>query len=243
MTLIMLGLSLSNDSLFCLGIMFILIGILFFYIKKQITHLETAQLEQAKLLQSIIMSLNSGQVMVPQNSGESIHETNMGEGIIKENSLIDVSDGEEDSGEEDSDDEDSDDEKSENSSESDNSIQDYEEIEDYNKNVEKTINDIDEDSVINISNNVKVISLSNTLEEPEEINIDNESLSDDDDEDDEDEDDDEDSVSLSATDGLAKPSLKTLKVGDLRKLVSDKGLHEDPSKIKKNELIELLEKQ
>ena len=243
MTLIMLGLSLSNDSLFCLGIMFILIGILFFYIKKQISHLETAQLEQAKLLQSIIMSLNNGQVMVPQSmGGGTMSNINIQEENTNENSLIDVSDGEEESDHE-SDEEDSDD-ASENSSDSEVS---HEELEEYNENVEKSINDIDEDSVVNISNNddVKVISLSNTLEDPEEITIDENSLSDDDDDDDEDDEGDEedDSVSMSAIDGLAKSSLKTLKVGDLRKMVAEKGLHEDPSKVKKNELIELLEQQ
>ena len=102
-----------------------------------------------------------------------------------------------------------------------------------------SINDIDEDSIVEIPNTVKVVAMTSSglLDEPEEIIIDENSLSDDDD------DDDDDSLISNSTTDLAKPSLKTLKVGDLRKLVLEKGLHEDPTKIKKNELIELLEKQ
>ena len=244
----MLGLALSNDTMFCLGIMFMLVGILFFYIKKQITHLEHAQMEQAKLLQSIIMSLNSGppgqmmgnqEEMLSGNTNNYHAEMGMGNGNVKENSLIDVSDGEDDS--DDSDDESNDSEDSDNESSSsentDNALID--------SDIQlSSINDIDEDSIVEIPNTVKVVAMTSSglLDEPEEIIIDENSLSDDDEDDDDDDDDDDSLISNNTTD-LAKPSLKTLKVGDLRKLVVEKGLHEDPTKIKKNELIELLEKQ
>ena len=83
--------------------------------------------------------------------------------------------------------------------------------------------------------------------EPEEIDMDNDltSMTDTNMDDDDDDDDDDTLTVNSSMSGmnLAKSSLKALKVGDLRKMVIDRGLHIDPSKIKKAELIELLQKQ
>ena len=112
---------------------------------------------------------------------------------------------------------------------------------------ETNMNDIDEDSIIEIKESVKVINIKNNafMGEPEEIDMDNDLTSMTDTNMDEDDDDDDTLTVNSSMSGmnLAKSSLKALKVGDLRKMVIDKGLHSDPSKIKKAELIELLQKQ
>jgi hypothetical protein len=295
----MFGLSFSNDTMFCLGIMFILIGVLFFYMKNQIVHLENAQMEQAKLLQSIIASFSSSHP-IQQGAGISTNSVvnGLGSGTIIESNLIDVSDGEEnsvgdsddennsedgDSDNDDSCDEGSDDEDSDNEDSDDEDVisvnalgsnadalgsnanalgsnanalgsnanalganavdakSDIYEIKEKKRPTTPTLNDIDEDSIEEItSNNIKVISMDNINTNIEEIFISESSFSEDDD-DEEDEDEDEDQEHLLDT-NLAKPSLKTLKVGDLRKMVLEKNLHGEPSKLKKPELIELLEK-
>jgi hypothetical protein len=253
--------------------MFILIGVLFFYMKNQIVHLENAQMEQAKLLQSIIASFSSSHP-IQQGAGISTNSVvnGLGSGTIIESNLIDVSDGEEnsvgdsddennsedgdsdndDSCDEGSDDEDSDDEDvisvnalgSNANALGSNAVDaksDIYEIKEKKRPTTPTLNDIDEDSIEEItSNNIKVISMDNINTNIEEIFISESSFSEDDD-DEEDEDEDEDQEHLLDT-NLAKPSLKTLKVGDLRKMVLEKNLHGEPSKLKKPELIELLEK-
>jgi hypothetical protein len=65
-----------------------------------------------------------------------------------------------------------------------------------------------------------------------------------DDDDDDDDDDDTNTVNSSVSgNNLAKTSLKALKVGDLRKMVLERGLIADASKVKKAELIVLLQQQ
>lgn len=310
MTVRMMGLEMTGGSMLCLGIMFILSGVMFFYMKKQLTHLEDAQLEQAKLLQSMIMSLNSGAMgMGPGAIGQDAmgpgamgqDAMGMGPGAMgpgamgmgqdaNNDNLIDVSDGEDDDSDEESDnedgnsDEESDDEdgnsdedvdsddendvdsEEENDDEDDDSDDEDDDIDDEsasmvnvkinNHNIdhyefnnlpqkETNMNDIDEDSIIEIKESVKVINIKNNafMGEPEEIDMDNDLTSMTDTNMD---DDDDDTLTVNSSlsgMNLAKSSLKALKVGDLRKMVIDRGLHSDPSKIKKAELIELLQKQ
>jgi len=99
----MLGLTLASETMLCLGIMFILSGLLYFYVKKQITHIEHGQMEQARLLQHVInMITNKPVVPSMMATGEGFIGTNSNGS--ESGNLIDVSDGEE-SDEEDSDDE------------------------------------------------------------------------------------------------------------------------------------------
>ena len=295
MTVRMMGLEMTGGSMLCLGIMFILSGVMFFYMKKQLTHLEDAQLEQAKLLQSMIMSLNSGAMgpgamgmgqgaMGPGAMGQdAMDQRAMGMGQDANNdNLIDVSDGEDDDSDEESDNEDGNsDEESDVDSDGEDDVDSEEENDDEdddsdddedgdsddescsmvdvkinNHNIdhyefnnlpqkETNMNDIDEDSIIEIKESVKVINIKNNafMGEPEEIDLDNDMTSMTDTNMD---DDDDDTLTVNSSMSgmnLAKSSLKALKVGDLRKMVIDKGLHGDPSKIKKAELIELLQKQ
>ena len=311
MTVRMMGLEMTGGSMLCLGIMFILSGVMFFYMKKQLTHLEDAQLEQAKLLQSMIMSLNGGAMgmgpgamgmgpgamgpgaMSPGAMGmgqDAMDQRAMGQDAMgmgqdaNNDNLIDVSDGEDDDSDEESDNEDGNsdeesdvdsdgeddvDSEEENDDEDDDSDDDDDEDGDSddescsmvdvkinNHNIdhyefnnlpqkETNMNDIDEDSIIEIKESVKVINIKNNafMGEPEEIDLDNDMTSMTDTNMD---DDDDDTLTVNSSMSgmnLAKSSLKALKVGDLRKMVIDRGLHSDPSKIKKAELIELLQKQ
>lgn len=276
----MLGLELTSETMLCLGIMFILSGIFFFYMKKQITHLEDAQIEQAKLLQHIIAnisalpvsgmganlsgaSLSDANVSGASLSGASLSGANLSDANISgENAnssekyqggnLIDVSDGEENSDSEEEDDSESEGENSSDSeeeSDEEDLVNDVEEVK-LDKSTlrefsalpaqEVDLNAIDEDSIVEIPNTVKVINMNaGTAEhEPEEVNLDVESLT----STNLDEDDDTLTINSSVSGAnLAKTSLKALKVGDLRKMVIERGLHSDPSKVKKAELITLLQ--
>lgn len=259
----MLGLELTSETMLCLGIMFILSGIFFFYMKKQITHLEDAQMEQAKLLQHIIANISTIQPNMTGNIGVNM-DTDLGASIGENNeeyhqgNLIDVSDGEENS-----DSEENDDSGSEGSfeSEEDSDDEDENEIEEedlvnssmaqvnIDKNTlrefsvmpsqEMDLNAIDEDSIVEIPNTVKVVNMNTGKEasnEPEEVELELESLT-------STNLDDDDSLTINSSvsgANLAKTSLKALKVGDLRKMVLEKGLHDKPKTLKKSELITLL---
>ena len=282
----MLGLELTSETMLYLGITFILSGVLFFYVKKHILHLEEAQMEQAKILQSIIMSLNSGigsgTSMGPGAStgpGDSMGPAanvdmdtcprpmaSMGMGIGECN-LIDVSDGEDADSDADSDDESEGDESEGDESECDESEggddnsdgedsddeADSDEEEENNDIKEvvylnNNINDIDENSIEELHDNVKVINIDkNTIHhlDDEEIILDDlTSMTDTNVDDDDDDDDDTNTVNSSVSgNNLAKTSLKALKVGDLRKMVLERGLIADASKVKKAELIVLLQQQ
>ena len=53
---------LTNPStLLCLGVIFLLISLLFFYFKRSMYSLEKAQLEQAKVLQTFITNMEMSQ--------------------------------------------------------------------------------------------------------------------------------------------------------------------------------------
>ena len=208
----MLGVELSNDLILCLGILFILSGLLFFYFKRNLSILEKAQIEQAKLLQSVILSL--------QNLPSSNREVQLNQ----TNDLIDISDNE-DSDNEDSDNEDSDNEDQREVNQDDDDSVEISDNEELYEELE-TIDPVKEND--ELENEVKVIEMS-VLEEAS-IDIDDESIE------------VESSVSGSingiTTESLV--SLKSLKVADLRKMVSEKKLHTNPSKLKKDELIQIL---
>ena len=285
----MLGLELTSETMLYLGITFILSGVLFFYMKKHIIHLEEAQMEQAKILQSIIMSLNSGigprtsigpgTSMGPEASigpkasmgpGDSIAPTESGDMDtcprpmasmgIGECNLINVSDGEDSDSDSDSDaddesegNDDNSDEDADSDEEADSDSDEEEENNDIKEVVylNNNINDIDENSIEELHDNVKVINIDkNTLHQLDDEDIvldDLTSMTDtniDDGDDDDDDDDDANTVNSSVSgNNLAKTSLKALKVGDLRKMVLERKLIADASKVKKADLIVLLQKQ
>ena len=109
----------SPITLLCLGVVFLLISLLFFYFKRSISRLERAQMEQARVLQSFItnMEMSRQQHMMQPPMTQPLHNHVGGvheNGFVQdsnEQSLIDVSDGSDDESD-DSDDEsdDSDDE-------------------------------------------------------------------------------------------------------------------------------------
>jgi hypothetical protein len=225
----MLGLEISSDFMLCLGIVCILSGVMFFYFKRNLTLLENAQMEQAKLLQSVIMSMQN----LPSNNLVM-------QGTESQNDLIDVSDDSDSDSDSDSD------------IDSDDEIEDVEPvqyIDDYNrdsKEVEEEEEEEEEEEALqlngdideseNLIQNIKVVEMKN-------LGIDEESL-----------DIEEDTLDPSLSDDLSTlnsesiqdlaggslVSLKSLKVGDLRKMVLDKGLHDKPKTLKKSELITLL---
>jgi hypothetical protein len=111
---------LTNPStLLCLGVVFLLISMLFFYFKRNISLLERAQMEQARILQSFITNMEISQQMshqmsrqLPSHMTQNIHSIDMNNhhSVSNEQSLIDVSDeGDSDDSDSDSDDADSDD--------------------------------------------------------------------------------------------------------------------------------------
>ena len=262
----MLGLELTSETMLCLGIMFILSGVLFFYMKKQITHLEDAQMEQAKLLQHIIANISTMPSNMAANVGADIGAeigADIGAPMSENNdeyhrgNLIDVSDGEEDNSDREEEEDDSESEEegsSESEDDSDDELENDEVKEEVNidKNIlrefsalpvqEVDLNAIDEDSIVQIPDSVKVVNMNigASDHEPEEVELDVESLT----STNLDDDDDDDTLTINSSisgANLAKTSLKALKVGDLRKMVIERGLHSDPSKVKKAELITLLQ--
>jgi len=111
---------LTNPStLLCLGVVFLLISVLFFYFKRNISLLERAQMEQARILQSFITNMEMSQHMsqqmsrqLPSHMPQNIHSIDMNNhhSVPNEQSLIDVSDeGDSDEGDSDEDSDGSDD--------------------------------------------------------------------------------------------------------------------------------------
>jgi hypothetical protein len=122
-------------TLLCLGVMFLLIAALFFYFRRNISVLERAQMEQARILQSFITNMEMSQMaqqrhpvgggyVNTENRENAENVTNTDTNFVNhstlndltEPKLIDVSD-ENDSGESESDSEDSDSEDSDSDSE------------------------------------------------------------------------------------------------------------------------------
>jgi hypothetical protein len=218
----MLGLEISSDFMLCLGVVCILSGVMFFYFKRNLTLLENAQMEQAKLLQSVIMSMQNmpSSNLVMQGAGS-------------QNDLIDVSD--------DSDsDSDSDDETSLGSHDEIEDVEPIQDIEEFNResdNEEETL-ELEEEIVEtdDLIQNIKVVEMNNLGIEEESLEIDEDTL---------DPSLSEDTSTLNSESiqhlaGDSLVSLKSLKVGDLRKMVLEKGLHDKPKTLKKSELITLL---
>jgi hypothetical protein len=102
----------SPITLLCLGVVFLLISLLFFYFKRSVTRLERAQMEQARVLQSFItnMEMSRQQHMVQPPMTQPLHNHVGGvhdNGFVQdsnEQSLIDVSDGSDDDSDDESDD-------------------------------------------------------------------------------------------------------------------------------------------
>tara|TARA_B100000035_G_scaffold221906_1_gene190610 strand:- start:21 stop:683 length:663 start_codon:yes stop_codon:yes gene_type:complete len=218
----MLGLEISSDFMLCLGVVCILSGVMFFYFKRNLTLLENAQMEQAKLLQSVIMSM--------QNMPSSNLDI---QGAGSQNELIDVSD------DSDSDSE-GDDESSLDSDDEIEDVQPVQDIDEFNResdNEEETL-ELEEEVVETdgLIENIKVVEMNNLGIEEESLEIEEDTL---------DPSLSEDTSTLNSESiqhlaGDSLVSLKSLKVGDLRKMVLEKGLHDKPKTLKKSELITLL---
>jgi hypothetical protein len=224
----MLGLELSNELIVCLGIFFIVSGLLFFYFKRNLIVLEKAQIEQAKLLQSVILSLQN----LPSSNNEE---------TLKSNNLIDISD------DENSDDESEDDQLQDNNeantellSDDDDDSQEISDNE-LEEITSELVDPLNTSTILRDSaSEIKVIEM-NGLEDEEIGTLDeiDESIIDESVEDSE----MESSISESIN-NIEKEviSYKSFKVADLRKMVGEKNLHKSPSKLKKDELIEILSK-
>ena len=256
-------------TLLCLGVVFLLISILFFYFKRSISLLERAQMEQARILQSFITNMEMSQHMALNRGGGGIQHANS-HGISTEKNpistqssdqqLIDVSD--EDS---DSDDDDADDESSGDDSDSDG---DSDDDTVNNENVSAVsskipiieIGDLEDDT-----NDIKVIQLpENTLEEfnPEVLDMNTLSWLDKrvNKHDDHSDSDDNSSINDSIADSIQSLSeeeqqivdevkkekipiadYKTLSVQTLRQIAEDNELIKKGDKRTKKELLSLLE--
>ena len=164
----------SPITLLCLGVVFLLISLLFFYFKRSLSLLERAQMEQARVLQSFITNMEmTRQHMTTQQHMPSYNNSHIGghSDIVHTQStelndpndhLIDVSD-------DDSDDEDDSDD-SDDSGDSDDDIDDDEETTN-NENVSAvSINGLSVLEIDELENNeeceIKVVQLQdNHLEE------------------------------------------------------------------------------
>jgi len=229
---------LNPITLICLGTIFILVSVLFLYFKRNLSVLEKAQMDQARILQSFIANMEMTNMMQHRMSETNIpHQMNEHHTTSQEE-LIDVSDDEGSSDESDSDEEDSDDES-----------------------------DTQEPEVIELSEqmngffdtNIKVIQLeSDNLEEDTALKIDKlaESTDDGDDDDDDDDDDESDDDELNQSSecvetssiaqqlNIIKPvtvDYKTMNVNALRELAEGSGLITQGEKRNKKDLIKLLE--
>lgn len=226
-------------TLLCLGTIFILVALLFFYFKRTFALLEHAQMEQARILQHFITNIEMSKLQ-SQQRGASLPSTNQD----PNQPLINVSDDEKSHDDSDDDsDEESDDESNDTNSIID--IQASEELESSEKEI-------------------KVIHLENShLEEVNDLEIQELEKSDDDDDDDDDVDDDDDdddesgdneeqnveelpetleSVNLDKLESIDIPvDYKNMNVNALKSLAKDKGLLSDGDKKTKKELIKLLE--
>jgi len=161
----------SPITLLCLGVVFLLISLLFFYFKRSLSLLERAQMEQARVLQSFITNMEMTrlrQYQPPEQHTPSYNDDHVGgqSDIVHTESneqLIDVSDDDSDDSDDDSD-EDSDDD-SDSDSDNDN---DEETI--NNENVSAVsingLSILEIDELENSDDEIKVIQIQeNNLEE------------------------------------------------------------------------------
>ena len=164
----------NPNTLLCLGVIFLLISVLFFYFRRSISVLERAQMEQARILQSFITNMEMSQMAQQRHhvGGSYVNTENIDNNIINdstldgltEQKLIDVSD-ENDSGDSvnESDDSDSDDSDSEDSDSEENDIEEC----DNDMNNGGEIIDI----ILNSTSIPIDSSLDNSLEESAEIKV------------------------------------------------------------------------
>ena len=164
-------------TLLCLGVVFLLISILFFYFKRSISLLERAQMEQARILQSFITNMEMAQHIAlhrggtqPANNRSISTEPATLSTPSSDQRLIDVSDEDNDSDDDGSDSEDSDGDDSDDDEESMNDDTPNNEIVSIVSSkipiieIDELEHDSDCDNDNN--NNIKVIQLpENTLEE------------------------------------------------------------------------------
>lgn len=164
-------------TLLCLGVVFLLISILFFYFKRSISLLERAQMEQARILQSFItnmemsqhMALHRGGTQGANNRSISTEPATLST-QSSDQRLIDVSDEDNDSDSSGDDSDDDDDDESDDDEESMNDDTPNNEIVSIvsSKIPIIEIDELEHDSDNNNDNNndIKVIQLpENTLEE------------------------------------------------------------------------------
>lgn len=258
---------LTNPStLLCLGVVFLLISILFFYFKRNISLLERAQMEQARILQSFITNMEMSQQMsrqLPSHMTQNIHSIDMNNhhSVSNEQPLIDVSD-EGDSDDSDSDDGDSDDGDSDDGV-SDDGDSDVETDSDSDEKTDEVPNIISNKMPIieidQLENNgdIKIVHLQeNNLEEvhPEILEINALNNSDEDDDNDSFDDlsvDDNSTHSLSEEEQqiveevkkekIPLADFKTLSVQTLRQIAEDGELIKKGEKKTKKDLLSLLE--
>lgn len=155
----MLGILTNPITLLCLGVIFLLVSLLFFYFKRTITVLERSQMEQARILQAFITNMNMSYGLPNKIHHSQIEEQHTPEQEQLNSGLIDVSD---DSESDDSDSDESESDDSESDVVSDNGINDENQQEEIQINDIETINDVGQ---LNGSG-IKVIQLlENNLEE------------------------------------------------------------------------------
>jgi hypothetical protein len=256
---------LTNPStLLCLGVVFLLISVLFFYFKRSISLLERAQMEQARILQSFITNMEMSHQMshqLPPHTRQNINsiDTNNHQSVSNEQSLIDVSD------EGDSDDESNSDSDEDSNSDSDDGHADsddgHADSDDDDKNLSYKMPIVEIDQLEN-NDDIKIIHLQdNNLEEfhPEILEIIEIHNYDEDNEDNEDDEDDDDDSSIGDDSNRSlseeEPQIvenvkkentyladfKNLSVQTLRQIAEDSKLVKKGEKKTKKELLSLLE--
>ncbi len=254
-------------TLLCLGVVFLLISLLFFYFKRTFSLLERAQMEQARILQSFITNMEISkqqmatvtreQMQNMYNSSNPMPDTNPYSSV--QQNMIPVSDDDNDS-------DDSDDSDDETDDDSDDETKNNE-IVSLNTDIEPEIININDIDIDEAPNDVKVIHLQDNLEEIHSIplnenfslNVSNleeitsinnssdsesdyDSDSDDNEEDDDDGNDGDDKEKkIQEIPSIDLKSLKTLNVQTLKQLAEDKNLITKGQKINKKELLNLLD--
>ena len=259
---------LTNPStLLCLGVVFLLISVLFFYFKRNISLLERAQMEQARILQSFITNMEMSQHMsqqmsreLPSHMPQNIHSIDMNNhhSVPNEQSLIDVSD-EGDSDDSDSDDGDNDDGDSDDGSDDgSDAVSNAAVITGNNVSNGSYLINLSQEN--NENGDIKIVHLQeNNLEEvhPEILEINAIHNSDEDDEDDDDDSLDDLSIDDNSTHSLSEEEqqiveevkkekipladFKTLSVQTLRQIAEDGELIKKGEKKSKKDLLSLLE--
>ena len=158
--------------LLCLAITLVCVSLLYFVLKRSISMLENAQMEQAKVLQSFIERVDMNHVNImssPVNNNhyeETVQNEPLTNEVVKsENNLIDVSDDESDS-DSDSDSESSDDE-SENEYENDETEQNNEPQTETENQEEININQLE-----SVEDGIKIVQMDNfEIESLEDVDV------------------------------------------------------------------------